>query len=36
MVIELRPPLLVSSIKISKFCAPTDSDHKFYEVGIEN
>ena len=36
MVIELVPPVSESSTKISKFYAPTDSEHKFNKMGIEN
>ena len=34
--IELGPPVSESSTKISKFHAPTDSEHKFHKVRIEN
>ena len=33
---ELEPPVSESSIKISKFHAPTDSEHKFHKTRIEN
>ena len=33
---ELGPPVLESSARISKFYAPTDSEHKFNETEIEN
>ena len=33
---ELGPPLLESSAKISKFYAPTDSEHKLNKTEIEN
>ena len=33
---KLEPPVLKSSIKISKFHAPTDSEHKFHKARIEN
>ena len=33
---ELGPPVLESSARISKFCAPTDSEHKFNKTEIEN
>ena len=36
MVIELGPPMSVSSTKISKFHALTDSEHKFHKVKIKN
>ena len=36
MVIELGPPVSESSTRISKFYAPTDSEHKFRKAGIEN
>ena len=35
-VIELGPPVSESSTKISKFHAPTDSEHKFHKARIEN
>ena len=34
--IEFGPPVPESSTKISKFHAPTDSEHKFHKVRIEN
>ena len=34
--IELGPPVSESSTKISKFHAPTDSEHKFHKARIEN
>ena len=34
--IKLGPPVSESSVKISKFHAPTDSEHKFHEARIEN
>ena len=34
--IELGPPVLESSTKISKFHALTDSEHKFHKARIEN
>ena len=34
--IELGPPVLESSTKISKFHAPTNSEHRFHKVRIEN
>ena len=34
--IELGPPVSESSTKISKFHAPTDSEHKFNKARIEN
>ena len=34
--IELRPPVSVSSTKISKFYDPTDSEHQFHEMWIKN
>ena len=33
---ELGPPVLESSARISKFYAPTDSEHKFNKTEIEN
>ena len=36
MVNELRPPVLESSTRISKFYAPTDSEHKFNKTEMEN
>ena len=36
MVIELWLPLSESSIRISKFDAPTDPEHKFNKTEIEN
>ena len=33
---ELGPPVLESSTKISKFYAPTDFEHKFHKTGMEN
>ena len=33
---ELEPPVSESSIKISKFHAPTDSEHKFHKTRTEN
>ena len=35
-VIELGLPVSESSTKISKFYAPTDSEHKFHKAGIES
>ena len=35
-VIELGPPVLESSTRISKFYDPTDSEHKFHKTRIEN
>ena len=34
--IELGPPVSESPTKISKFHAPTDSEHKFYKARIKN
>ena len=34
--IELGPPVSESSTKISKFHAPTDSEHKFHKARIKN
>ena len=34
--IELGRPVLESSTKISKFHAPTDSEHKFHKARIKN
>ena len=34
--IELGPPVSEFSTKISKFHAPTDSEHKFHTARIEN
>ena len=31
MAIELEPPVSVSSTKISKFHAPSDSEYKFHK-----
>ena len=36
MVIKLGPPVLESFTRISKFYEPSDSEHKFYEMTIEN
>ena len=36
MAIELRTPVSESSTKISKFHAPTGSEHKFHKARIEN
>ena len=33
---ELRPPVSECSTRISKFCAPPDSEHKFDKMEIEN
>ena len=33
---ELGPPVLESSARISKFYAPTDSEHKFNKTEMEN
>ena len=33
---KLGPPVLKSSFRISKFYAPTDFEHKFNKVKIEN
>ena len=35
-IIELVPPVLESSTKISKFYAPTDSKQKFHKARIKN
>ena len=36
MVIKLGPPVPASSTKNSKLYAPTDSEHEFFKVEIEN
>ena len=36
MVIELQPPTLRSSPKISKFCIPAASEHQFHKTRIKN
>ena len=35
-VIELKPPTSLSSVKISKFYAPINSEQKFNKMGIKN
>ena len=36
ILIELGPPVLESSTRISYFYSPTDSENKFHKTGIEN
>ena len=36
ILIELGPPVLESSTRISYFYAPTDSEYKFHKTRIEN
>ena len=36
LLINLEPPVLEASTRISYFYAPTDSEYKFHETGIEN
>ena len=36
IAMELGPPVLESSTKISKFHDPIDSEHKFHKTRIEN